>query len=133
MPPHLRIARPVSNLSRTQAMYCQGLGLRVIDSFENHEGFDGAMLGLTDASYHFEFTHCRDHPVVPAPTAEDLAVFYFPVPSAWQSACGSMLAAGFRQVASFNPYWDLHGRTFEDPDGYRIVLQNAAWSNLATS
>jgi hypothetical protein len=39
-----------------------------------------------------------------------------------------MLAAGFREVASFNPYWDARGRTFEDPDGYRTVLQNAAWT-----
>ncbi len=130
MPPHLRIARPVSNLSRTQSMYCRGLGLCVIGSFENHEGFDGVMLGMADASYHFEFTRCRAHPVVPAPTAEDLAVFYIPVLSEWQSACANMLAAGFKQVASFNPYWDLRGRTFEDPDGYRVVLQNTEWSNV---
>ena len=39
-----------------------------------------------------------------------------------------MLAAGFVQVASFNPYWDVHGQTFEDVDGYRVVLQNAVWS-----
>ena len=39
-----------------------------------------------------------------------------------------MAAAGFREVESFNPYWAAKGRTFEDPDGYRTVLQNAAWS-----
>ena len=133
MPPHLRIARPVSDLSRSRSMYCHGLGLRVVDSFENHEGFDGVMLGLPGASYHFEFTHCRAHPVAPAPTAEDLVVLYLPKPAEWQSACATMLAAGFRQVASFNPYWDLRGRTFEDPDGYRVVLQNAEWSNVAAS
>jgi hypothetical protein len=32
-------------------------------------------------------------------------------------------------VPAFNPYWDEHGRSFEDPEGYRIVLQNAEWSN----
>ena len=133
MPPHLRIARPVSDLSRSRSMYCHGLGLRVVDSFENHEGFDGVMLGLPGASYHFEFTHCRAHPVAPAPTAEDLVVLYLPEPAEWQSACANMLAAGFRQVASFNPYWDLRGRTFGDPDGYRVVLQNAEWSNVAAS
>jgi hypothetical protein len=41
-----------------------------------------------------------------------------------------MLAAGFRQVTSFNPYWDVRGRTYEDEDGYRIVLQNAEWTNV---
>ena len=68
--------------------------------------------------------------MVPAPTAEDLAVFYIPVLSEWQSACTNMVAAGFKHVTSFNPYWDLRGRTFEDPDGYRVVLQNTAWSNV---
>jgi len=28
---------------------------------------------------------------------------------------------------SENPYWDVNGVTFEDPDGWRIVLQNAGW------
>ena len=130
MPPHLRIARPVTDLARTQAMYCLGLGLRVVGSFENHEGFDGIMLGVAGAGYHFEFTHCRTHPVAPSPTAEDLAVFYFPALSEWQDACANMLAAGFKQVASLNPYWEARGRTYEDRDGYRVVLQNAAWSNV---
>jgi hypothetical protein len=30
-------------------------------------------------------------------------------------------------VRAFNPYWDRHGKTFADPDGYRVVLQHAAW------
>ena len=25
-------------------------------------------------------------------------------------------------------YWERHGLTYEDPDGYRVVLQNASWS-----
>lgn len=126
---HLRIARPVRNLQRTTSMYCAGLGLRILGRFDDHEGFDGVMLGRAGTSYHFEFTHCRSHPVDPKPTLEDLAVFYLPDASEWQTACASMLAAGFKPVASLNPYWDVRGRTFEDPDGYRVVLQNADWSN----
>jgi catechol 2,3-dioxygenase-like lactoylglutathione lyase family enzyme len=126
---HLRIAHPVRDLARTQDMYCRGLGLRIIESFENHEGFDGVMLGVTGSNYHFEFTYARNHPVSPTSTAEDLAVFYIPSESEWQSVCANMLAAGFKQVAAFNPYWDVQGRTFEDLDGYRIVLQNTDWNN----
>jgi hypothetical protein len=37
-----------------------------------------------------------------------------------------MTAAGYAPVASFNPYWDRSGRTFEDPDGYRVVLQHGS-------
>jgi len=130
---HLRIARPVADLAATEAMYCRGLGLRVVSSFENHEGFDGVMLGAAGASYHFEFTQCRSHPVVPAPTAEDLVVFYIPSSSEWRAACLNMSVAGFKLVASFNPYWDVQGRTYQDQDGYRIVLQNAEWTNVEAS
>ena len=126
---HLRIARPVRDLAATQAMYCRGLGLRVLGSFQDHEGFDGVMLGVAGSSYHFEFTRSRKHPVAPTPNAEDLAVFYIPTPAEWQSACTDMLAAGFKQVAAFNPYWEARGRTYEDRDGYRVVLQNDEWSN----
>jgi catechol 2,3-dioxygenase-like lactoylglutathione lyase family enzyme len=128
-PWHVRIARPVSDISQTQRMYCEGLGLLVLDSFQDHEGFDGVMLGLPGTQLHFEFTHCRSHPVVPAPTPEDLAVFYIPGQTEWQAACARMRAAGFATVRSLNPYWDVQGRTFEDHDGYRTVLQNASWSN----
>ena len=34
---------------------------------------------------------------------------------------------GAHPVHSRNPYWDKCGLTFEDPDGYRIVLQNEGW------
>ena len=73
-------------------MYCRGLGLRVVGNFENHDGFDGVMLGFDGADYHFEFTHCRAHPVAPAPTPEDLVVFYVPDAEQWQAACASVIA-----------------------------------------
>lgn len=129
MPPHLRIARPVADLHRSVDMYCRGLGLRIVGSFENHDGFDGVMLAPAGAAYHFEFTRCRTHPVAPTPTAEDLVVFYVPDPGEWQAACSAMLAAGFAQVVSFNPYWENCGRTFQDADGYRVVLQREQWSD----
>ena len=48
---HLRIARPVSDLASSTHMYCRGLGLRVIASFQGHAGFDGVMLGTAGADY----------------------------------------------------------------------------------
>lgn len=120
----LRVARPVSDLSRTERMYCAALGLTVLARFENHEGFDGVMVGVPGMDYHFEFTRCRTHPVAASPTEEDLLVFYFPDGQAWESTCNRLVEHGFVPVASFNPYWDLSGRTYEDADGYRIVVQH---------
>lgn len=124
---HLRVARPVGDIPRSTAMYSNGLGLKVIGSFQDHQGFDGVMLGSDDLQYHFEFTHCKTSPVHPCPTPEDLIVFYVPDIHEWSAICERMLTAGFSRVPSFNPYWDAKGQTFEDPDGYRVVIQNANW------
>jgi len=133
MPTQLRIARPVSDLSRSVAMYKQGLELQELGSFSDHEGFDGAMLGNPGEGFHLEFTFCRRHPLQPAPTHEDLLVFYIPGPEAWLQRCSAMHSAGFKEVQSFNPYWSHYGRTYEDLDGYRVVIQQAAWSIERTS
>ena len=126
---HLRIARPVRDLLRTAEMYRRGLGLHLVGSFQGHAGFDGVMLGVPDGAYHFEFTRSPKLEV-PAPSREDLAVLYVPDPDEWAALCGSMLAAGFKVVASFNPYWDVRGRTFEDADGFRTVTYTYVGSEL---
>lgn len=124
---NVRIARPVSNLTHAVDMYKRGLGLTELDRFENHDGFDGVMLEQAGSGFHFEFTHCRTSPIKPSPTPEDLVVFYVPTSKAWRDRCEAMLKAGFTEVTSYNPYWDQRGRTFEDPDGYRVVIQQASW------
>jgi hypothetical protein len=123
----VRIARPVSDLTRATEMYTRGLDLSVLGGFEDHEGFDGVMLGAEGQSVHFELTHCRSEPVEPSPTPEDLVVLYVRSAADWQARCETMLQAGFAEVASFNPYWDRHGRTFVDLDGYRVVIHRGAW------
>lgn len=129
MQAQLRIARPVSDISRSESMYCAALNLVVLARFQDHQGFDGVMLGRSGMDYHFEFTQCRERPVTACPTHEDLLVFYIPDREEWESACDRLVDNGFVRVTSFNPYWDVSGRTFADPDGYRVVMQNAAWSS----
>lgn len=62
-----------------------------------------------------------------APTDDNLLVFHLPDRAEWEAAVARMEAAGYSAVRAFNPYWDRHGKTFADPDGYRVVLQNAPW------
>jgi hypothetical protein len=129
MQAQLRIARPVGDISRSESMYCVTLNLVVLARFHDHQGFDGVMLGRFGMDYHLEFTQCREHPVAASSTHEDLLVFYAPDPEEWESACDRYVASGFVRVMSFNPYWDVSDRTFTDPDGYRVVMQNSAWSS----
>ncbi|MBI3542105.1 MAG: VOC family protein [Deltaproteobacteria bacterium] len=124
----LRVARPTNQLERISEMYRKGLGLEVLGAFDGHEGYDGVMLGAAAAPYHFEFTRERGHQAPRCPSEEHLLVFYVSDPAEWQLTADRMLAAGFIAVASRNPYWDRDGRTFEDPEGYRVVLSRTAWS-----
>ena len=86
------------------------------------------MLGRPGAPYHFEFTRAHEHDAGCAPTQDNLLVFYLPEAAEWSAAVGRMRKAGFDPVTSFNPYWDRGGATFEDPDGYRVVFYQAAWT-----
>lgn len=122
---HLRVARPTDDLEAVVKFYRDGLGLEVLSEFRDHDGFDGVMLGRRGAAYHLEFTRKAGHPAGRAPTQDNLLVFYLPDATAWRKAVVQMEQAGYIPVKSFNPYWDQRGKTFEDPDGYRVVLQNA--------
>ena len=124
----LRVARPTDQLAEAVRFYYEGLGLEILASFENHAGFDGVMLGSPGGPYHLELTHHRGHTVGRAPTQDNLLVFYLPDPEIWSAAIARLEAHGYPSVPSYNPYWDRRGKTYEDPDGYRVVLQNAAWA-----
>ena len=124
---YLRVARPTDDLDPIVAMYKTGLDLQVVAEFRGHDGFDGVVLSRPDLGYQIEFTHQAGHSVGKAPTKDNLLVFYHPENESWEQACERMSEAGFEQVPSWNPYWDVKGRTFEDPEGYRVVLQNARW------
>ena len=123
----LRVARPTDNLAEITEMYVNGLGFKLLGSFEGHNGFDGSIIGHENHNYHLEFTHHQGTTVGNAPTKDNLLVFYFADRSDWEACCEKMVAAGFVHVESYNGYWDLMGNTFEDIDGYRVVLQNREW------
>jgi hypothetical protein len=123
----LRVARPTDRLREITRMYVDGLGAAVLDEFVDHDGFDGVIIGHPEARYHLEFTARHGEVVGRSPTKDHLLVFYLPHHPDWDHGCARMTAAGFRSVPAYNPYWDLNGKTFEDPDGYRVVLQRSAW------
>lgn len=123
--PKLRIARPADDPQALLRFYRDGLGLEVIGGFQDHVGFDGVFLGRRGWPYHLAFTTHRGHPAGRAPTQENLLVFYIPDAAEWQRIVDRMTGMGFVPVPSVNPYWEARGKTFEDPDGYRVVLECA--------
>jgi catechol 2,3-dioxygenase-like lactoylglutathione lyase family enzyme len=124
---HLRIAHLSRDLATVVKFYRDGLGFEVLYEFRDHDGFDAVMLGRKDAAYHLAFVHKVGHEVRQAPTDDNLLVFYLPDADEWQRAVTRLEELGHQPVKAFNPYWDKKGKTFEDPDGYRVVLQHARW------
>jgi catechol 2,3-dioxygenase-like lactoylglutathione lyase family enzyme len=120
----LRVARPSDDLDALLPFYVDGLGFEILYRFEEHDGFSGFMLGHPGYPYHFEFTRHHGHHAGRSPTRENLLVLYLPEAPAYEGAIARMEHAGFLPVISYNPYWDEYGRTYEDPDGYRVVLAN---------
>ncbi len=124
----LRVARATNDLKKITAMYQYGLGLQVLGAFKDHSGFDGVILGKENAPYHLEFTQQVGFAAPNANSPETLLVFYIPIEHEWELLKSQMLKAGFILTPSHNPYWDEHGCTFCDPEGYRVVLCKHAWN-----
>ena len=119
----VRVARPTDRLEEVVAFYRDGLGLRVIDSFEGHAGYAGVMLGLPGTNYQLEFTHHEAGSNCPAPSKDNLLVLYFSERNAMDPIVERLRAMGYPPVPPENPYWSAgRSATIEDPDGWRVVL-----------
>jgi catechol 2,3-dioxygenase-like lactoylglutathione lyase family enzyme len=126
MPRALRVARHTDRLDEIVAFYRDGLGLTEIGGFRDHEGYDGVFLDLPGTGAHLEFT-AGGGEGAPAPHPESLLVLYLGDDAAVAGVVGRLGAA---PVAPANPYWAEHGVTFEDPDGFRVVLVPEPWRRV---
>lgn len=126
---HVRVARPSRDLAAAERFYVDGLGLNVLwRTTERVPGeHDLVMVGPADAGWHFELTHDPEHPLEPTPTVDDLFVLYLGEP-ADEELVDRLVGAGGTRVPAHNPYWDEHGVTIADPDGYRLVLCSRTWT-----
>jgi len=122
----VRMARPTHQLERVVAFYRDGLGLPELYRFADHDGYDGVMLGLPGNTYHLEFTQRAGDPPHRAPTADNLLVLYIPEPVELARLRTRLEQLGHAAVEPENPYWLDKSVTFEDPDGYRVVLCNTS-------
>ncbi len=118
----VRIARPTDQLTKIVAFYRDGLGLRELFRFADHDAYDGVMLGLPGATYHLEFTqHAAGSPCA-APSTDNLLVLYIPDAGELAALRARLEQLDHRPVEPENPYWRDKSVTFEDPDGWRVVL-----------
>jgi catechol 2,3-dioxygenase-like lactoylglutathione lyase family enzyme len=119
----LRVARHTERLDELVRFYRDGLGLTEIGGFTDHDDYSGVFLEVPGTGAHLELTAGGEHGG-PAPHPESLLVFYLGDEDAVRTTAGRL---GVDPVPSANPYWDEHGVTFEDPDGFRVVLVPERW------
>ncbi|HEX9794218.1 MAG TPA: VOC family protein [Planctomycetota bacterium] len=94
--------------------------------FADHAGYDGLILGPPAAAWEVEFTsHAAGGPC-PAPTRDNLLVFYLDDGDAVAAVTTRLAELGAHPVPPENPYWEGHGPTFEDPDGWRVVVVDSS-------
>ena len=131
----IRIARPTDRFEDIVAFYGVGLGLTRLRLWYDgkdgdHQGYDGVVFGLPGYPCHLEVTHHRSGSPGPAPSNDNPLVLYMPNAADIQAARDRLERFGHQPVPSGNPWWDNDGFTYEDPDGWRIVLMTGA--GLAT-
>jgi catechol 2,3-dioxygenase-like lactoylglutathione lyase family enzyme len=119
----VRFARPTDQLDAVVAFYRDGLGLPVLGGFEDHAGYDGVFVDLPGTEAHLEFTTHVDGSPCPAPTQDNLIVIYTDDASGPVEYAERLREFGAEPVDPENPYWLAVGAlTFEDPDGWRVVI-----------
>ena len=123
---HIRVARPTRDLDAARRFYGDALGLSVVASFRDHDGYSGVVFGLPDASRQLELVaHGGEEP---APTVEDQLVLYLGSTAEFEAKASRLRAAGFEPRLPANPYWERTGAVaFVDPDGYWLILSPEAW------
>jgi catechol 2,3-dioxygenase-like lactoylglutathione lyase family enzyme len=114
----VRMARHTDRLDDLVAFYRDGIGLPEIGRFTDHDGYDGVFLELPGTGAHLELTTGGEHGT-PEPHPESLLVLYLDGEEAVKEVAARLEGAA---VEPANPYWAGHGLTFEDPDGFRVVL-----------
>jgi catechol 2,3-dioxygenase-like lactoylglutathione lyase family enzyme len=119
----LRVARHTERLDEVVAFYRDGIGLTEIGGFRDHEGYDGVFLAVPGTSAHLELTAGSGHGA-PVAHPESLLVFYLGDDQTVRAAWARL---GVDPITPANPYWEEHGVTFRDPDGFGVVLVPETW------
>lgn len=118
-----RNARHTDNLKLIEAFYTGVLGLEVLFSFENHDGYNGIFLGKKDHDWHLEFTTSK-HRAVHKFDLEDLLVFYPTEKDAYDKIVEQIEANSIEKIKSRNPYWNDNGIMIRDPDGFGVIVSH---------
>ncbi|SCY11203.1 VOC family protein [Flavobacterium caeni] len=120
----LRVARHTAHIQPLIDFYCGLLDLEILGEFHDHDGYDGVFIGNRGQDWHLEFTVSDEAPVH-QPDHDDLLVFYAESEAEFHHLTEQFHNRNIPEVEANNPYWREKGKTYTDPDGFRIVISKA--------
>ena len=116
-----RAARHTNQLEAITRFYTDVIGLEVLGSFQDHDGYNGVFLGHAGQAWHLEFTQSEEAAQHEA-DADDLLVFYPETEAEFERIRQQIDALKLPLLPSKNPYWQRHGLHIADPDGFGVVI-----------
>ncbi|MFT3796281.1 VOC family protein [Flavobacterium sp.] len=119
-----RAARHTNHLQPIIDFYCGILDLEILGEFHNHDGYDGIFIGIRGSDWHLEFTVSAAKPQH-QPDEDDLLVFYAESQAEFEHLTERFRLHNIAEIEAKNPYWKYNGKTYTDPDGFRIVISKA--------
>ena len=93
-PRTVRLARHTSAFAEVVSFYGDGVGLPVVATFDDHDGYSGVIFGLPGSTHELEFTTSLTGEPGPVftPSADDLLALYFESRAAVAAFVGGVLA-----------------------------------------
>jgi catechol 2,3-dioxygenase-like lactoylglutathione lyase family enzyme len=115
-----RHARHTTDLNVIQTFYQDILGLELLSSFNNHNGYDGIFLGKQNADWHLEFTTSDEEPH--HTTDEDDCLVFYVSANEQEIIRQRCHETNVSILKAKNPYWNLNGLVIRDPDDYTVIV-----------
>ncbi|MFV8364416.1 VOC family protein [Flavobacterium sp. ZT3P35] len=123
----LRVARHTNDLEKIKVFYLSILEFELLGSFNNHDLYDGILIGNSNLDWHFEFTQSNENAEHHF-DEDDILVLYPETRSKYNSMINNVLNSNTSIITSKNPYWNdpevSGGKMFLDPDGFRIIISD---------
>ena len=118
-----RNARHTNNLKLITEFYSKIMGLKVLFSFENHNGYSGVFIGKLGHNWHLAFTTSKnkaEHKF----DIDDLLVFYPTQKDEYDEIIKQIEVNNIKKLKAKNPYWNDNGIMVKDPDGFGVIVSN---------
>lgn len=116
-----RYARHTNDINLLVEFYQNILGLELLGTFQNHDGYDGVFLGKKGVDWHLEFTQ-SDEKVSHQFNEDDHLVFYLDSQAQITAVLDKVKEYNIPIKVPKNPYWRRNGQLILDPDGMGIVI-----------